>query len=115
MELDITNAPTSPLTTRSSYVNNGKVINHTMQVTFTHFPEVRPFQENQCKDTHNVTVQQLDPKDVEAQMLKAINMLVENNAVEVYKPRYALVWQQIVGKENHLFENKPTILALKYH
>jgi hypothetical protein len=117
MELNINNAPTSPLTTSSSYVNpnTGKVINHNMQITFSQFPEMRPFGHSSVKDTHNVFVQQLAPTDLESQINNALNMLFENDTVKQAQPKYALVWQQIVGKNNDSFERVPTVLALSYH
>ena len=117
MLLNIKNAPTSPLTTRSSYLNpnTGKVVNHNMEIFFTNVPATTPFEHSDVKNTHSVFVQTLAPDEAEAHAMKAINMLFESNAVEVDKPKYALIWHQLVGKENHRFENKPSILELSYH
>ena len=114
MQLNIENAPTSPLTTRSSYLYNGRVINHTIEITFSDFPFARPLTEDDNDSTHTIHVQNVDPKKIQEKSLEAINMLINSCAVGMDCPKYALIWQQIVGKENDRFESEPTILALSY-
>ena len=114
--LNIENAPTSPRTTRSSYLNphNNTVVNHNIQISFSNFPYPRPFTNDESDNTHTVHVQNIDPKKVLEESQKAIQILIESGVTEADKPKFAIVWQQVVGETNDSFEEKSSVFELNY-
>lgn len=116
MQLNIAGAPTSPRTTRSSYVNQetGKVVNHNIQITFSNFSFARPLTKGEANDTHNVHVGLLDPSKVKEETIKAIKFLIKEDCLINEGAKFALVWHQVVGKENNQFDAEPTVFELDW-
>lgn len=103
MKLDTTNAPTTPKTTNSSFVNphTGFVVRHNMQITFSKFSALTNDPEQESR--HIVHHELIDPNRVTKATINSINMLLEADCVEIDEPLFAHVSQQIVGERNTEF------------
>lgn len=112
--IDISNAPNTPLTTRSSFVNNGKVINHNIQVFFTNFPTPMPFDFDKLNKYHRVLLNSIDPQSPSESVIAVLDNLIDEDAIEAETPKYALVYHQEVGHDNTIFESEPSVFELTW-
>lgn len=113
MKLNTDQAPTSPRTTRSSYLYNGKVVNHNMQIVFSDRPVITGHRQA-GESEHVVNIQSIDPNNIVPDMVNSVRMLIEEKATESKYPKMAYVWQQVVGKEPEHSDPRKVVFYIDY-
>lgn len=114
MRLDIENAPSSPETTRSSYLYNGKVVNHNIEVHFSNIPDLDIIPSSSDDSVHKVHIGSINPNSPVKTIENALKMLLDMGECSIEKPKYAYVYNQIVGKPNDQYERHPYLLELTW-
>lgn len=115
MILNIENAPSSPETTRSSYLYNGRVVNHNIQVIFSNVDYGKWAKHPSNKENqHVVNIQSIDPNNTDEEVLKSIKLLIQTDSTAIEKPKYAFVFHQIVGKENDQFHDEHEMFKIDW-
>lgn len=102
-QFDIENAPSSPKTTRSSYLYNGKIINHNLKIVFTDTPFVSTITASNAK-IHHVNVMAMRPEDAVNKAVEAVEMLLNQDCIEnASEMKIAYVSHQVLGRTNDVF------------